>query len=224
MNKRDFKDKVYTELAKVTKSLSNPHRLEIIDLLAQGPFTVEQIAGHTGMTVANASQHLQNLKNAKLVSIRRAGNFIHYSLASGKVYGVLSQLRELGITHNAEIRKVIQDFRKGYYDMQPVDAEQLLRLIKNNDVVLLDVRPEEEYNRGHIHRALSTPLDKLETMLKKIPKNKMIVAYCRGPFCVYADEAVALLRKKGYKANRLDEGFPDWASKGFPVKAVIMKE
>lgn len=218
MNKREFKDKVYTELAKVTRALSNPHRIEIIDLLAQGPFTVEQIAGHTGMTVANASQHLQNLKNAKLVSIRRDGNFIHYSLASEKVYMALSHLRELGIIHNAEVRKIIEDFRKGFYDLEPVDAEQLLKLIENNDVVLLDVRPEEEYNRGHIHRALSTPLDKLEVMLRKIPKNKTVVAYCRGPFCVYADEAVAMLRKKGYKASRLHEGFPDWALKGFPIE------
>jgi len=218
MNKREFKDKVYAELARISKALGNPHRLEIIDLLAQGPFTVEQIAGHTGMTVANASQHLQNLKNARLVSIRREGNFIHYSLAGEKVYMALSHLRELGIIHNAEVRKVIQDFRKGYHGMQPINAGQLLKLIENNDVVLLDVRPEEEYRRGHIHRALSTPIDKLENMLKKIPKNKMIVAYCRGPFCVYADEAVAILQKRGYKALRLDEGFPDWASKGFPVE------
>jgi rhodanese-related sulfurtransferase len=218
MNKREFKDKVYSELAKVTKALANPHRLEIIDLLAQGPFTVEQIAGYTGLSIANASQHLQTLKNARLVAIRRNGNFIHYSLAGDNVYTALTHLRELGITYNAEVSKVLQDYRKGFHDMQPVSAEELLRMIGNNNVVLLDVRPEEEYNRGHIHRALSTPIDKLESMLKKIPKSKMIVAYCRGPFCVYADEAVTLLRKKGYKAGRLNEGFPDWASKGFPVE------
>ena len=219
MDKRTFKDKVYTELAKVTKALANPHRLEIIDLLAQGPYTVEQIAGHTGMTIANASQHLQTLKTAQLVAIRRDGNFIYYSLAGENVYSALTHLRELGFTYNTEVRKLVQDFRKGYHDdMQPVDAAQLLKLIEKNDVVLLDVRPEEEYNRGHIHRALSTPIDQLEARLKKIPKTKMVVAYCRGPFCVYADEAVALLRKKGYNAGRLEEGFPDWTLKGYPVE------
>ncbi len=217
MNKREFKDKVYGELSKVTKALANPHRLEIIDLLAQGPFSVEEIANYTGMSVANASQHLQTLKNAKLVSIARNGNFINYALAGENVFNAWSSLRELGLTYNAEVEKVVNDFRIGYGDMECVGTDELVRLIEKDEVILLDVRPEEEYSRGHIHRAISTPLEKLAKYLRNLPKNKVIVAYCRGPFCVYADEAVSLLKKKGFKAKRMDEGFPDWALKGYPI-------
>ncbi len=218
MNKREFKDKVYTELSKVTKALANSVRLEIIDLLAQGPFSVEQIANHTGQSVANTSQHLQTLKNARLVQITRHGNFINYSLAGENVFNAWAGLRELGFTYNAEVEKVIHDFRNEHYsDIEAVDAETLAEMIDNDEVVLLDVRPKEEYKRGHIHKALSAPYDKLETCLKKLPKRKTLVVYCRGPLCVYADEAVAFLKNKGYKAIRLDEGFPEWVLKGYPA-------
>lgn len=201
--------------------MANPHRLEIIDLLAQGQFSVEQIAKNTGLSIANTSQHLQNLKNAKLVKINRKGNFINYSLASESVYSTLVSLRELGMTFNAEVEKVISDFRNGQSgDMQAIDVDTLATMLENDEVILLDVRPEEEYNRGHIHKALSTPLEKLGNSLKKFPKRKMLVAYCRGPFCVYADEAVAMLTERGYNAIRLDEGFPEWALKGYPVEHV----
>lgn len=216
MNKRQFKDRVYGELAKITKALGNPHRMEIIDLLAQGPFSVEQIANYTGMSVANASQHLQTLKNAKLVSITRDGNFINYSLGGENVFEAWSGLRKLGQVYNAEIEKVVNDFRKGHGDMDSINADTLAKMIKNDEVVVLDVRPEEEYNRGHIHSAISTPIEELSKHLKSLPKRKLIVAYCRGPFCVYADEAVALLNKKGYTAKRLTEGFPDWILKKLP--------
>lgn len=218
MNKREFKNTVYTELAKVAKAFANPVRLEIIDLLAQGPFTVEQIANYSGQSVANASQHLQTLKSAKLVRIERDGNFINYSLAGQNVFNAWAGLRELGFAYNAEVEKVIQDFRSGHSsDMDAVDAETLKELLKNDKIVLLDVRPEEEYNRGHIHKAISAPIANLESYLKKIPKKKMVVAYCRGPFCVYADEAVTLLKDRGYKAKRMDEGYPEWILKGYPI-------
>ena len=183
MNKRQFKDKVYGELAKITKALGNPHRMEIIDLLAQGPFPVEQIANYTGMSVANASQHLQTLKNAKLVTIARNGNFINYTLSGDNVYEAWSGLRQLGQVYNAEIEKVVHDFRKGHGGMDSIDADSLVRMIKKDEVILLDVRPEEEYTRGHIHRAISVPIDELGKHLKRLPKGKVIVAYCRGPFC-----------------------------------------
>lgn len=218
MNKREFKNSVYTELSKVAKALANPVRLEFIDLLAQGPFSVEQIANYTGQSVANTSQHLQTLKSAKLVRIERDGNFINYSLAGVNVFNAWAGLRELGFAYNSEVEKVIQDFRNGHNSgMDAVDAETLKELLKNDQIVLLDVRPEEEYNRGHIHKAISAPIANLEHLLKKIPKKKMVVAYCRGPFCVYADEAVALLKDKGYKAKRMDEGYPEWMLKGYPV-------
>ena len=218
MTKREFKDRVYGELAKVTKALANPHRLEIIDLLAQGPFTVEQIANYTGMSVANASQHLQTLKTAKLVMISRDGNFINYSLTGDNIYDAWCGLRKLGQVYNSEIEKVVNDFRKGHGNMESIDSESLARMIRNDEVILLDVRPGEEYNRGHIHKAISIPIEELGQHIKDLPKNKMIVAYCRGPFCVYADEAVAMLKKKGYTAKRMEEGFPDWAAKGLPVQ------
>ncbi|RTL52046.1 MAG: ArsR family transcriptional regulator [Sphingobacteriales bacterium] len=221
MNKREFKDKVYGELSKVAKAMANPVRLEIIDLLAQGPFSVEQIANYTGQSVANASQHLQTLKNAKLVKVVRNGNFINYSLASENVFNTWVCMRELGLAYNAEVEKIITEFRQGQSsDMNAVDADTLSKMIENDEVVLLDVRPQDEYKRGHIHKALSTPIDQLGAYLKKLPKRKMLVAYCRGPFCVYADEAVAILKNNGYKAVRMDEGFPEWMLKGYPVEYV----
>ncbi|QEH42311.1 metalloregulator ArsR/SmtB family transcription factor [Chitinophaga sp. XS-30] len=219
MNKREFKDNVYTELSKVAKAMANPHRLEIIDLLAQGPFSVEQIAGYAGMSVANASQHLQTLKNAKLVKVSRNGNFIHYTLTGANVFDAWAGLRELGFAYNAQVEKVIHDFRKGHNSgMDAVDAASLQKLLDQDEIILLDVRPEEEYNRGHIHKAISAPVEKLESFLRKLPRGKMIVAYCRGPFCVYADEAVALLKGKGYKAKRMDQGYPEWQLKGYPIE------
>ena len=221
MNKREFKDKVYTELSKVAKAMSNPIRLEIIDLLAQGPFTVEQIANYTGQSIANASQHLQNLKNAKLVQISKKGNYVNYSLSSENVYNTWIALRELGIQANAEVEKVISDFRTGQSaDLRAIDAETLKGMIDKDEIILLDVRPEEEYERGHIYKALSKPIDQLDDSLKDLPNNKMLVAYCRGPFCVYADEAVALLQKRGYNAVRLEEGYPEWALKGLPIESI----
>lgn len=218
MNKREFKDKVYAELARVTKALGNPHRLEIIDLLAQGPFAVEEIAGYTGLSVANASQHLQTLKHANLVSMTRDGNFIRYRLAGKNVFSAWAALRELGTACNAAVEQVVTDFRKGHNALDAVDAATLADLLAKGKVILLDVRPEEEYNRGHIHRAISMPVAQLRKRLEVLPKTKLVVAYCRGPFCVYADEAVALLKKKGYQAARLNEGFPDWALLGLPVE------
>lgn len=219
MNKREFKDNVYSELSKVAKAMANPVRLEIIDLLAQGPFSVEQIANNIGQSIANASQHLQTLKNSKLVKIERNGNFINYSLAGENVFNAWTSLRELGFAYNAEVEKVIQDFRNGHNSgMDAIDMETLVELLKKDEIVLLDVRPEEEYSRGHIHKAISAPIEKLEEYLKKLPKKKTVVAYCRGPFCVYADEAVALLKEKGYKAKRMDEGYPEWILKGYPVE------
>ncbi|WP_353118257.1 metalloregulator ArsR/SmtB family transcription factor [Myroides odoratus] len=218
MDKRVFKDTVYTELAKVAKAMANPVRLEIIDLLAQGPFSVELIAKYTNQSIANTSQHLQNLKKAQLVQINKQGNFVYYSLRSNGVYKTWIALRELGIHFNAEVEKVIADFRQGQNEnLQAIDADTLTTLLQEEEILLLDVRPEEEYNRGHIHQALSMPLQQLEEAVKTLEKRKTIVAYCRGPFCVYADQAVAFLMEKGFKAVRLEEGYPEWALKGLPT-------
>lgn len=218
MDKREFKDKVYSELAKVTKAIGNPRRMEIIDLLAQGPFSVEKIAEQTSLSIANASQHLQILKGARLVEISRKGNFIYYHLASEKVFHAWRALRDLGLIQNAEAEKLIRDFYNSRHQLEPVSMEELRQKINNQDVVVLDVRPDEEYERGHIHRAISIPIEELTKRMEELPRQTEIIAYCRGPLCVYADEAVALLREQGFKAKRLKEGFPDWATLGFPIE------
>lgn len=211
MEKREFKDKVYGELAKVAKAMANPVRLEIIDLLAQGPFTVEQIASYIHQSMANTSQHLQNLKNAKLVQSSKQGNFIQYALSHTQVYQTWLALRALGMEFNAEVDKVIDDFRNEQsQNLHAIHANELQVLMAKDEVIVLDVRSEEEYNRGHIQQAVSMPLDQLKTVMNTLDKGKLIVAYCRGPFCVYADEAVAHLLEHGFKAVRLEEGYPEW--------------
>nr|WP_295872330.1 metalloregulator ArsR/SmtB family transcription factor [uncultured Chitinophaga sp.] len=214
---RKFKDTVYVELAKTAKALGNPHRMEIIDLLAQGPFTVETIARYTGMTIANTSQHLQVLKNAQLVAISRKGNYIYYQLTSENVYAAWASLRELGMTHNAEVKKAIDDYRKGYHNGDAVSAEELLEKVHAGDVIVLDVRPEDEYHRGHIHRAISIPLDQLQARIRELSKKQEIVAYCRGSLCMLVEEAVTLLKQQGYKARKFDDGYKDWALRGYPT-------
>ena len=218
MNKRDFKDKVYSELAKITKSMANPHRLEIIELLAQGEFSVERIAEQTHLSIANASQHLQVLKIAQLVEINRQGNFIFYRLSNNNVFKAWKALRELGVERIAAIDKAVKEFRKSKFDFETVTIDELIEKLESGKVTILDVRPESEFNQGHIANAISIPIDELSKRLKELPKRMEIVAYCRGPFCVYADEAIALLKKAGYKASRLDEGFPDWKLNALPIE------
>jgi rhodanese-related sulfurtransferase len=218
MEKREFKNKVYGELAKVSKAIGNPHRMEIIDLLAQGPSSVEQIAQQTGMSIANASQHLQVLKNARLVEVMRKGNFIYYHLASEQVFQAWRSLRELGLVQNAEAEKLIRDFYNSRHQLEPVSMEELRKKLDEQDVIILDVRPEKEYQYGHIQRAISIPIEELASRMNELSDTAEIIAYCRGPLCVYADEAVALLREKGYEAKRLKEGFPDWVAVGFPAE------
>lgn len=221
LQKRAFKDKIYGELAMLTRSLANPHRLEIIELLAQAEFPVEQIAEQTGLSVANASQHLQVLKAAQIVDTHRSGNFIYYRLANDDVFKAWKALRALGVERNATIGKVVTDFRKPKFDGEPVTIDNLTRKIKSGKVTVLDVRPEYEYNKGHIANAISIPIDQLTKRLKEIPKRTEVVAYCRGPFCVFADEAVSILSKAGYKATRLEEGYPDWSVMGLPVERYV---
>jgi rhodanese-related sulfurtransferase/DNA-binding transcriptional ArsR family regulator len=219
MNKRQFKDKVYAELATITKALANPHRLEIIELLAQGDYSVDQIATQTSLSIANASQHLQVLKTAQLVDVTRNGNFIHYRLADQNVFKAWKSLRDLGVERIASVEKLVRDFRKSGFTLESVSIKELLPRIKSGKITILDVRPETEYRKGRIAHSKSIPFDELAERLKELPKRNEIVAYCRGPFCVFADEAVAMLTKAGYKAKRLEEGFPDWAVMGLPVES-----
>jgi rhodanese-related sulfurtransferase/DNA-binding MarR family transcriptional regulator len=217
MEKRVFKDKVYSILANMIKAMANPHRLEIIELLGQGEKSVEEIALETAMSVANASQHLQVLKAANLVEIRRSKNYIHYRLSHEEIYTTWQTLRKLGLERVAEVEKLVRDFRGMKNSLEAVTLDELLSRMKSKDVILLDVRPDGEYRNGHIPGAINIPPERLEKRLKELKKNKEYIAYCRGPFCVFADEAVNILSKKGFKARRLADGFPDWALKGLPV-------
>jgi rhodanese-related sulfurtransferase len=218
MEKREFKERVYTVLAKLVKAMANSHRLEIIDLLGQGERSVEEIARETGISVANASQHLQVLKQSNLVQIKRDGNFIHYRLANDNVYKSWKDLREIGIESLPEVEKIVKDFRIHKSSLEPIKIDDLISRLASSKIILLDVRPEIEFKAGHIPNALNIPLDQLSKRIGELKKTKQYVAYCRGPFCVFADEAVQFLTKRGFKIKRLHEGFPDWKVKGLPVK------
>ena len=217
MEKRVFKNKVYSLLSQMVKAMANPHRLEIIDLLGQSDRTVEEIAGETDMTVANASQHLQVLKASNLVEVEREGNYIRYRLASERIFKTWANLREVGFERVTEIDGLIKDYREKKNVLEAITIDELLKRMKTKNTVLLDIRPAEEFNSGHIPGALAVSLETLSAIVKTLPKNKEYVAYCRGPLCVFADDAVAILNKKGFKAKRLEEGFPDWKLKGLPV-------
>lgn len=216
--KRTFKDTVYGQFERVAKALANGRRLELLDLLAQGERNVKALAEETGMSVANTSQHLQILRASRIVEVHRDGLFARYRLADEQVFKVWRAIRELGEMRLAEIDRIVRVYLKDRQALEPVTVDELVRRLEENSVVVLDVRPEAEYRAGHIPGARSIPLDELEARLREIPKDPAIVAYCRGPYCVLSDEAVALLQANGYAARRLDQGYPDWRALGLPVE------
>jgi rhodanese-related sulfurtransferase len=216
---RAFKDQVFAELARVPKALASPKRLELVDLLAQSERGVEELSELTGMSVANTSQHLQILRRALLVNVRREGAQVHYRLADEAVFRASQALRDLGERRSAELDRVVRTFRVDRDVLETVSADELLRRMRKDSLVVLDVRPAAEYRSGHIVGARSMPIRELQRRLAELPKRSEVVAYCRGPFCVYADEAVALLRRRGFRARRLTTGFPDWKAAGLPVAA-----
>lgn len=218
---RAFKADIYTQFARLTKALSNPHRLELIDLLAQGERTVEELAREADLSIANASQHLQELRIAQLVSVRREGLYAYYRLADENVFRVWQAVRELGEARLSEIERVRRTYLQARETLEAIDSAELLARLNKNEVTLLDVRPVEEYRAGHIVGAISAPIKEIESYLRKLPKRKEIIAYCRGPYCVFSDQAVALLRARGYKARRLATGFPDWRAAGLPVESHV---
>lgn len=215
---RELKDRLYEQFARIGKALASPKRLEILDLLAQGERTVEEIAAETAMPVASASQHLQVLKNARMVESRRKGLYAFYRLAGEEVFEAWRAVRELGEERLAEVDRVVEAYLEDRNVLEAVDSEKLMELLTEEEAVVLDVRPEREYRSGHIAGAVSVPVAELEARLQTLPKDKEIVAYCRGPYCVFSDEAVKLLKAQGYRASRLTGGFPEWRSAGLPVE------
>jgi len=216
-DKRTFKNQLYEQFARIGKALSSPHRLELLEVLAQCERTVEALAQETGMSVANASQHLQVLRAARLVEVRREGVSMYYRLADESVFSMWQAMRTVGEAQLAEIDRVVQTFLQDRTRLQPMGAQELLHRLSDDQVILLDVRPTEEYVAGHLPQARSIPVTELEARFAELPVGKEIVAYCRGPYCVFADEAVALLRNNGYNARRLEQGLPDWRALGLPV-------
>ncbi len=218
MPSRQFKDAVYEQFARIGKAVSAPRRLELLDLLCQGPRTVESLAGQVAMSIANTSQHLQVLRAARLVDAEKRGLHVEYRLADDEVCQFFHGLRRVAESRLAEIERVTRAYHEQRGALEPVDREELLRRVRHDDVTLLDVRPSEEFHAGHIPGALSVPLPELKKRLTKLPKTREIVAYCRGPYCVMAMDAVDLLRKKGFRATRLDDGVVEWRARGWRVE------
>jgi len=215
--KRQFKDQLFEQFARIGKALSNGRRLELLELLAQRERTVEELSRDAGISVANCSQHLQVLRSAQLVDVRREGLYANYRLADEQVLSFWLSFRQLGEARLAEVSRIVETYLKDRQALEAITNTELMARLKKRDVVVLDVRPEEEFRAGHIAQAHSIPITELKQRLKEIPKRCSVVAYCRGPYCVFADDAVSLLRKHGYAALRLQSGFPEWKMQGLPV-------
>lgn len=208
-----IKEQVYLELSRVTHAISNPKRMELIDILSQKGFSVEELSKEIGMSVASTSQHLQVLKAAKLVATQREGNFIIYSIADDSVLKLIAVVKELGFRKLAEVERLINDFKADKNILESITLDDLLVRSKKEKVFLIDVRPEEEYKAGHIPHAVSVPLAQLKKRLNELPRNRTIVAYCRGPLCVMAVEATKILGQKKYNAIRMEDGYVEWKLK-----------
>jgi rhodanese-related sulfurtransferase/DNA-binding HxlR family transcriptional regulator len=209
---------LFDALASVAQALGSGRRAEIVDLLAQGERSVEEIANEIDQSVANTSQHLQVLARSGLVRSRREGTRVFYRLASDRVGELWVAVRDVAVRHVAEVGVFADEYLGERDGVEQLSAEELARRLARDQVVLLDVRPEPEYRAGHIAGARSAPLAELPSLLPKLPRRREIVAYCRGPYCVYADDAVRLLRERGLKARRLDVGFPEWRRAGLPIE------
>ncbi|MEW8203035.1 MAG: metalloregulator ArsR/SmtB family transcription factor [Candidatus Thiodiazotropha endolucinida] len=218
MSSTHFKHDLFNEFSRVAKAMSNGYRLELLEFLAQGERSVDALAQVSGLTVANTSQHLQQLRQAGLVTNRKAGHKVFYRLSGMDVSSLLSSLREVAECRLAEVERLVDDYLKVKDSLEPIPASELLERAKQGLVTVLDVRPSEEYESGHLPGAINIPLHELETHLDKLDPEREVVAYCRGPHCVLAFDAVAKLRQKGLTARRLEGGLPEWMLEGLPVE------
>ncbi len=215
---RQFKDAIYEQFSRIGKAIASPRRLELLDLLCQGEKTVETLSKETGLTVANTSQHLQTLRAAHLVKAEKEGLYVTYRLADQRVCEFFRSMRVLAEHRLAEVEMIKRRFLEGKQGMEPVSRDDLVQRVIEGAVTVLDVRPVEEFRAGHIPGALSVPLEHLKELLSKLPSDQEIVAYCRGPYCVLAVQAVDMLRGQGFEAIRLEEGIQDWRAMGLPVE------
>jgi len=209
---------IFEQFAELARVLGNAHRLELLELIAQGERAVERLTELTGLSTANVSQHLQHLRRGGLVSTRREGKRIYYCLADNAVLSLLAALRKCAERNRAEVQRIVADYFEGLDDLEAVSRKELQQRIKSGEVTVLDVRPPDEFALGHLPGAVNIPLAELDRRMKQLPKNQEIVAYCRGAYCVFSFEAVAALRAKGYRARRLEDGFPEWRAAGLRIE------
>lgn len=218
MSHRDFKTLINEQFARIAKALANPHRIEIVDVLAQGERSVEAIAQETALSVANASQHLQALREAQVVKTRKVGLHVFYRLSNPNVYRLIQVLRELAQQELAEVDRIVDTYLSQRSLLEPISLQEMQKRLDDPNLVILDVRPALEYQQGHIAGARSIPIDELQSRLAELPKEQEIVAYCRGAYCVFADEAVTVLKAAGYQVYRMQEGYPDWELENLPIE------
>jgi len=222
--RREAKNALFDAFASVAKSLGSGRRAEIVDVLAQGERSVEEIAREVGQSVANTSHHLHNLADAGLVQSRRDGQRIIYCLTSERVAELWAALRDVAVTHIAAVEVLAERYLGVRDGIEEIGVDELAERLERGRVVVLDVRPSAEYSAGHIAGAASVPIDILPDAIETLSRSREIVAYCRGPYCVYADDAVRLLRRRGYRARRLDSGYPEWVRAGLPTDRMDPRE
>jgi len=219
MTGREVKNGLYEQFARIGKAVAHPKRIELLDLLCQGERSVEVLAQAAALSVTNASAHLRVLREARLVETRREATKVYYRLAGESVCGLFFSLRDLAAERYAEVEMMVRDYFEARDELEPITREELVARTDDGSVLVLDVRPREEYAAGHIPGAISVPLAELESRVATLPPESEIVAYCRGPYCVLAPQALQLLRRHGYRARRLQDGLPEWKRAGLPVEA-----
>lgn len=217
MGHRTLKDELYAQFSRIGKAFSNSNRLELLDLLSQAERTVEALAEEAGLTVKNTSAHLRVLREARLVARRKEPPYVFYRLADDEVLVLLRQVEAVALARLAEVERLVQDYFEDPDELEPIGPAELARRLAADEVTVLDVRPEEEYRAGHIPGARSMPVAEIEARISELPADREVVAYCRGPYCLFSLEAVELLRRRGVRARRLDTGLPDWRAAGHEV-------
>ncbi len=218
MSRGSFKHDLFAQFARVGKALGNGNRLELLEFIAQAERSVEELANIAGLTVANTSQHLQHLRQAGLVTTRKVGLKVFYSISGDDVINMFDALRLVAERHVADVDRLVNTFLTVKDSLEPIPRKELLERVRDNLVTVLDVRPAEEFNAGHVPGAINIPLCELEQRLDELGDKKEVVAYCRGPHCILAFDAVAQLREKGLKARRMEDGYPEWKTAGLPIE------